>query len=127
MDQCWLRRFAQVPNHAPDVGFGSLADLNQSMFDVRYSPEGGHRHSNPACPLSARRRHRRCPSLRIAQRAGGVGLRVVGEVTIEPGGEGQVRPEKGSAPGTRAGCGIPPRLRGPEDLISYASFDAQKD
>jgi hypothetical protein len=38
MDQCWLRRFAQVPNHAPDVGFGSLADLNQSMFDVRYSP-----------------------------------------------------------------------------------------
>jgi hypothetical protein len=38
------------------------------------------------------------PSLRIAQRAGGVGLRAVGEVAIELGEEGQVWPDSHSAP-----------------------------
>ena len=38
VDQRWVRRrarFAQVPSHAPDVGFGSKADICSALMSAK--------------------------------------------------------------------------------------------
>ena len=60
MDQRWVRRrarFAQVPSHAPDVGFGSNSEVGGRNREVRCAPVNGHREAAPACPKGAMREH----------------------------------------------------------------------
>ncbi len=43
--------FAQVPSHAPDVGFGSKADLTAARLDFRFTPDNGHAAATLRCRI----------------------------------------------------------------------------
>jgi hypothetical protein len=47
----------QCQHAAPDVRFGSLADIVQRLRHVRYSPQSGHSPARSTCLLCAISRH----------------------------------------------------------------------